>query len=273
MDKKQYDQLIQDGRLFMHNLHGDETDVEWTSDQIKKLPQPPLVKEQMSEEVIPLTRDFANTIQEHDFLTLLKMRKSNRVYTDGTMTVDQLSFLLWAVQGVKSIRGKRYATLRTVPSGGARHPFETYMIVRNIEGLKQGLYHYLPMSHSLEFLKEIEDIEEVMNKAVCEQAWVKKANVLFVFTCVPYRAEWRYSYDAHRTALIDLGHVGENLYLACGAVHLGTCGIAAFDDFFVNDFLGIDGNEEFVCYTQPAGTVKEEDKAAEDAFYSFLEEE
>ena len=273
MDKERYKQLIHEGRMFMHNMHGDETDEEWTSDQLKKLPQPPLVKEQMTEETIALNRDFSTVIQEQDFFTVLKARKSNRVYTDGTMTIDQLSFLLWAIQGVKDIRGKNYATLRTVPSGGARHPFETYLFVRNIEGLKQGLYHYLPMSHRLEFLKDVENIEEVMNKAVCEQAWVKKANVLFVFTCVPYRAEWRYSYDAHRTALIDLGHVGENLYLSAASLNLGTCGIAAFNDFFANGFLGLDGNEEFVCYTQPVGTVQAEDKAKEDAFYSFLDEE
>lgn len=273
MDEKRYKQLIQEGRMFMHNMHGDETDEEWTSDQIKKLPQPPLVKERTSDEIIALRNDFSDVLEQHDFLTLLRARKSNRVYTDGKMTVDQLSFLLWAVQGVKSIRGKSYATLRTVPSGGARHPFETYLIVRNIDGLKQGLYHYLPMEHSVEYLKYVEDIEEVMNKAVCEQTWVKKANVLFVFTCVPYRAEWRYSYDAHRTALIDLGHIGENLYLSAASLNLGTCGIAAFDDFFINDCLGIDGNEEFVCYTQPVGTVKEEDKSKEDAFYSFLNEE
>lgn len=273
MDEKRYKQLIQEGRMFMHNMHGDETDEEWTSDQIKKLPQPPLVKERTSDEIIALPKDFSDVLEQHDFLTLLKTRKSNRVYTDGKMTVDQLSFLLWAVQGVKSIRGKSYATLRTVPSGGARHPFETYLIVRNIDGLKQGLYHYLPMEHSVEYLKYVEDIEEVMNKAVCEQTWVKKANVLFVFTCVPYRAEWRYSYDAHRTALIDLGHIGENLYLSAASLNLGTCGIAAFDDFFINECLGIDGNEEFVCYTQPVGTVKEEDKSKEDAFYSFLNEE
>ena len=273
MDKERYEQLIQEGRLFMHNMHGDETDVEWTSDQIKKLPQPPLGKEQMGNEAIELCKDFSHVIQEQDFFTVLKSRKSSRVYTDGEMTIDQLSFLLWAIQGVKDIRGKGYATLRTVPSGGARHPFEVYLFIRNITGLKQGLYHYLPMSHSIEYLKAVEDIEEVMNQVVCEQAWVKKANVLFVFTCVPYRAEWRYSYDAHRTALIDLGHVGENLYLSAASLNLGTCGIAAFNDFFTNDYLGIDGNEEFVCYTQPVGTVQANDKAKEDAFYSFLDEE
>ena len=75
---------------------------------------------------------------EDDLYQLLAKRKSSRVYTQEDMSLLQLSFLLWATQGIKSIRGKSYATIRTAPCGGARHPFETYLLVRQVEGLLPG---------------------------------------------------------------------------------------------------------------------------------------
>lgn len=245
----------------------------WESDQELKKPQPPLVKARMSDEVIALPKDFKDLSLENDLTKLLIERKSHRVYTEEKMSLLAVSYLLWATQGVKSIRGNNYATLRTVPSGGARHPFETYLLVRNVEGLKSGLYHYLPLEHSLEYLQAVDDIKEAIDEATCRQTWAAKANVLFIYTCVAYRCEWRYGFTAHRPALIDLGHIGENLYLASIALGLGTCGIAAFDDDYINNLLKIDGDEEYACYVEPVGTIKAEDKGKEEAFYSFLKDD
>ena len=116
------------------------------SDQQQKLPQPPLVKEKMTDQQIDLPIDFENLDINSDMLQVFNQRESHRVYTQKDMSLLQLSYLLWTTQGVKSIRGNNYATLRTVPSGGARHEFETYLIVKNVSGLKQGSYHYLPMT-------------------------------------------------------------------------------------------------------------------------------
>ena len=88
-----------------------------------------------------------------------------------------------------------------------------------------------------------------------------------------YRAEWRYGIYAHRPALIDAGHVGQNLYLGCTGLGLGTCGIAAFSHELCNQVFGLDGEEEFVVYTAPVGTIRESDKAREQAFYQFVTDE
>ena len=119
------------------------------SDQQKRLPQPPLCKPAQSERRILLGRDFRSVMTQTDFFTILQKRTSQRFYRDEEMSLEQLSFLLWATQGVKSIRGDHYATLRTVPSGGARHAFETYLAVRKVAGLSAGVYHYLPLENRL----------------------------------------------------------------------------------------------------------------------------
>ena len=90
---------------------------------------------------------------------------------------------------------------------------------------------------------------------LCDQAFAGKSAVTFMWSCVCYRAEWRYSVDAHRIILQDIGHVGENLYLACTSIHLGTCGVGAYLQKACDEFCELDGEEEFIVYTAPVGRV------------------
>ena len=140
-------------------------------------------------------------------------------------------------------------------------------------GLEPGAYHYLPMEHALEFLHPVENLEAVISDTLCEQRWAAKANVVFYWSMVAYRAEWRYGIYAHRIALIDVGHVGQNLYLGCTALGLGTCGIGAFSHDLCSQMFELDGDDEFIVYTAPVGTVREADRSAEQAFYQFVEDE
>lgn len=269
-------ELIQKGRNFTKGERlSDPYAAEFESDQQRKLPQPPLVKAAVTplESHIPLTKDFSSLDLKNDIISLIRDRRSSRVYTQEKMSLEQLSFLLWATQGIKAIRGKSYATLRTVPCGGARHQFETYLLIRNVGELKPGAYHYLPMEHALEFLHPVENIEAVITETLCGQSWAEKANVVFYWSMVAYRVEWRYGIYAHRPALMDAGHVGQNLYLACTAAGLGCCGIASFLHESCNKVFNLDGEEEYIVYTVPVGTIRDQDKSEEQAFYKFVEEE
>ena len=268
---EQLDEIRQRSRGMLKQA-SDRFPEDFKSDQQKMLPQPPLTKDPVGDVLIDLPRDFKPLGLEKDLLSVIFNRVSSRVYTEKPLTLLELSFLLWATQGIKGIRGKKYATLRTVPCGGARHPFETYLIVRNVEGLQPGKYHYLPMTNQIEFLGEIEDIENVMNDSMQGQRWAIKSSVIFYWSFVPYRAEWRYGYFTHHLSLVDMGHVGENLYLACAATNIGTCGIGSYDQKLCDDLFGLDGKDEYIIYTQTVGTIREEDKGAEKDFYSFVEE-
>lgn len=276
LEKDLQARLIKEGRDFMKGHRENDPIAEnFESDQSLKLPQPPLVKKPMADESarIALPTDFSSLEMKGDILSVIRDRKSSRVYTPESLTIAQLSFLLWATQGVKAIRGRAYATLRTVPSGGARHAFETYLVIRNVEGLNPGAYHYLPMEHALEFLHDVDNIENTISESLSGQGWTKRAAAVFYWSMVPYRAEWRYGVMAHRVALIDAGHVGQNLYLACTALGVGACAIAAFSHEKCNELFGLDGDSEFMVYTCPVGAVSESDKAAEAAFYKFVEEQ
>lgn len=276
LDPALQQQIIQKNRNFMKGYRQDDPYQEdFVSDQQQRLPQPPLVKAAMRPETdrIPLPLDFSRLTMKNDLYALIRDRKSERVYTDQPISLTQLSFLLWATQGVKELRGKSYATLRTVPSGGARHPFETYLAIRRVDGLKSGIYHYLPMEHALELLSAETELEQKISDSLSEQKWAAKASVVFYWTMVAYRAEWRYGIYAHRVALIDAGHLGQNLYLAANGIGLGCCGIAAFEHEICCRMLEVDGEEEYPVYTMPVGTVSEANKEAEQEFYRFVREQ
>ncbi len=269
MDKKEIKDLINIGRDFMKCPVWSET---LNSDQDLRLPQPELYHEAKDKsEAIKLPLDFEELNLKGNLLELLHLRKSRRVYSDEALSLPELSFLLWSCQGIKSRRGQKYATLRTVPSGGARHGFECYVDIVRVEGLEPGIYHYLAGSHALEFRGRQSADERLSGLA--GQKWACRAAAIFYFSAVPYRFEWRYSIYAHRVALIDLGHVGENLYLAAEALKLGTCGIGAFEQNVCDRVLKLDGENEFTVYIHPIGRVKDRAASEESTFYSFVIEE
>lgn len=241
-------------------------DEEYESDQDQRLPQPPMGKE-MNGAVTELTKDFLPLIKNNNFLDLLNTRTSKRKYTEEAPSLEELAYLLWAVQGVRQVIGKeRKATFRTVPSAGARHPFETYLFVNRVEGLEKGLYHYLALEHKLEFLETMENQEKKVTEAFGGQAFVGNAPVTFVWTVLPYRSEWRYTVNAQKYALIDAGHLCQNLYLACESIGCGACGIGAYEQSLADGLLGLDSEptdgkgNEFVVYAASAGKVKSKEE-------------
>lgn len=265
---KDFSSWIEQGRQFTKCAMGEEG---FVSDQDQKKPQPPLYKAPMRQDVIRLPHDFSCLGLAGDFAALVNSRQSRRVYSGEGMSLMELSFLLWASQGVKSIRGRNYATLRTVPSGGARHAFEAYFVANRVEGLAPGAYHYLPQSHGVEYLGPVEGGESALTAMLSGQRWGAKGDAVFFFSLVPYRAEWRYGIYAHRIALVDLGHVGQALYMGAEALGLGTCGIGAFDQALCDKAFGLDGQEEYTVYAQPVGRCRREDAPRELSFYAWLD--
>lgn len=227
------------------------------SDQQKGLPQPPLVKPyDPNGEIVDLPAPEKCSLK-HDSLTrAFKERKSQRLYKKASVSLEELSYLLYNTQGIRDYRPGKTATLRTVPSAGARHPFETYLACMNVEGLKRAVYRYLPETHQLLLVREYgDDMEEVVGHTALKQIFVGNCAVTFFWSAVMYRSEWRYPTHAQKVVLIDVGHVCQNLYLACEAIGCGTCGIGAYDQELADKLCEIDGEEEFVVYLAPVGRV------------------
>ena len=227
------------------------------SDQQKGLPQPPLVKPyDPNGEIVDLPAPEKCSLK-HDSLTrAFKEITCQRLHKKASVSLEELSYLLYNTQGIRDYRPGKTATLRTVPSAGARHPFETYLACMNVEGLKRAVYRYLPETHQLLLVREYgDDMEEVVGHTALKQIFVGNCAVTFFWSAVMYRSEWRYPTHAQKVVLIDVGHVCQNLYLACEAIGCGTCGIGAYDQELADQLCEIDGEEEFVVYLAPVGRV------------------
>ncbi len=196
----------------------------------------------------------------HDLAALIANRQSVRKYQPGGLSAEELSFLLWATQGVRRAKGER--VLRTVPSAGNRHPFETYLALtqpsaaRDGQVFEAGIWRYLPLSHALVLLGSPANLPDLVAEAALGQTFVGLAPATFVWSAVPYRTEWRYREASHKVIAIDAGHLCQNLYLAAEAAGLGTCAVAAYDQPAADQLLGLDGKDEFVVYMAPVGRAR-----------------
>lgn len=148
-DKTRYE--IMKNRELLKGYHAADAGAEET-DQQQKLPSIPCLQEKRETDTIPLPTDYASLSFSGNIMELISGRESRRTYADAPLSLLELSFLLWSTQGVRRFAGhKNPVTFRNVPSAGSRHSFETFLFVHQVEGLKKGIYHYLPQEHELEF--------------------------------------------------------------------------------------------------------------------------
>ncbi len=224
----------------------------------KSLPPYKIIEGELIE--LPPVKDY---VPENDSFTSINLsRVSRRDYSDESLTLKELSYLLLHTQGIrKELKNERiHIGFRYVPSAGCRHPFETYLQINRCEGLKSGLYFYRADKHALVLLDDSETTSSLCTDMCSGQSIVKTAAVVFMWTAVAYRTTWRYCQRGYRYIYLDAGHVGQNLYLACEALNLGVCTIGAFFDELAVPYLKIDNDTEFLVYAGAVGKNKEENE-------------
>jgi SagB-type dehydrogenase family enzyme len=251
MRKKKFDNY----RYFLKDFARLAIDFSRT-DQSMGVPPPPIQKPcsegQKPIDLIPQKK--WKSIAGVDLIFAIQNRRSHRHYQPEPLSGEELSFLLWATQGVQRQvdPGTAY---RTVPSAGCRHAIETYVCVLNVTGLQQGIYRYLPLGHQIVLERIEERLAEKIVIAALGQPFLGKAPVTFIWTTIPHRMEWRYDIVAHKVIAIDAGHVCQNLYLACEAITAGTCAIGAYHQDLMDRLVGVDGTDEFTIYLAPIGKI------------------
>jgi SagB-type dehydrogenase family enzyme len=167
----------------------------------------------------------------------LQERRSIRSFSKDGLTLDEVSQLLWAAQGVTDDRGHR-----TAPSAMAKYPLQVYLLAGNVTGLATGVYHYLPQSHSLNVLEQGK-IDDSYNAAAGSEAWIKTASAVFVITgdinsmnSIPGR-------DSGRWVYVEAGAAAENLLLEVVSLNLSCTYTAGFDANRTEQLLGLHAGE------------------------------
>jgi len=250
-----WSKLLEQGREFLKASIWEETDFSQTQ-QSRGIAPPPLEKpfsEDAKRIKLPTVKDW-RSLAQMELVSAIANRCSRRNFSEQPLRLIELSFLLWATQGIRRRLNKSTA-LRTVPSAGARHALETYLCVFHVEGLAAGVYRYLPLEHELLWEFTPTNAREELTAAALGQAFVAEGSVTFFWTAIPCRMEWRYGPASHKLIALDAGHVCQNLYLACEAIGAGVCGVAAYHQQLMDRFLRLEGKEEFVIYLAPVGKV------------------
>ncbi len=245
---------ISDGRYFLSNNLWDEQS-EFVPDQKKGVERPPFEKKIDEDAIlIELPDPHKIELKNRNFLEIVENRRSRRKFTNENISLHELSYLLWITQGVQKII-KNFVTFRTVPSAGARHPFETYIHARFVTDLEEGIYRYLPVEHQLVVEQKGDFTSKIIDEAN-GQRFVGECAATFIWTVLPYRTEWRYDILSHKMIAMDAGHMMQNLYLGCESLGLGTCAIGAYSGKGMDRVVNVDGKDEFVIYVAPVGYQK-----------------
>ena len=174
-------------------------------------------------------------------------RRSVREYAGASLTIEQLSQLLWSAQGITE---RRYG-LRSAPSAGALYPLEVYVAAENVDDLPTGVYRYVPQQHGLQVVVDRSVREQLFRDALSQSA-VADAPATLVIAAVFARTTPKYGERGRRYVYMEVGHAAENVYLQAAALGLGTVVIGAFDDGSVKRTLGMRGDEE-PLYLMPVG--------------------
>jgi len=190
--------------------------------QLQNIPRPEVQKTCPPDaKIFQLMPPEEFTIGQKPVIDVIRQRRSHRYFTEKPLTLEELSFLLWATQGIRATTtfdGITYY-FRNVPSGGNRHPIETYLNIHRVEGFVPSPYRYLQLEHNLILLKEGAELSEQVSIASLEQAskyrgksffFVRECAVVFIWITIPYRSKWRYCPAAPK--LITLADISVRIF-------------------------------------------------------------
>ncbi len=183
----------------------------------------------------------------------IAQRRSVREFSHSPIAFSDLSQLIWATQGI-TLKARGF-DFRASPSAGALYPIETYLVVNRVEEIPPGLYHYHVKDARLILLKE-GHFGPDLSRAGLGQEMLEEAGCVFVWTAIVGRSKWKYRERAYRYIYMDVGHIGQALYLAATALNLGCCTVGAFFDEEVDRVIGVDGENEISVYLGAVGHVR-----------------
>jgi len=189
------------------------------------------------------------------FQDVLLGRYSCRRFRDDAVTRQELANVLFAGYGLVAVSdaGGIETMTRTVPSGGGMYPLELYLLVRNVEGLAPGIYHYVIVPALLEQLRLIELPRSLVHELFMQQPYVADSAVVIIAAACFERTMKKYEDRGYRYILFEAGHVFQNMNLMAAACGLGAFNIGGFFDEDLAKVLGVEMEEEIPLYAMALG--------------------
>jgi SagB-type dehydrogenase family enzyme len=171
----------------------------------------------------------------------IKQRRTVRAFMAQGLDLNQLSQLLWAAYGITENSGFK----RAVPSAGALYPMDVYVVVgkNSVKQIEAGVYHYEPKGHFLSLITQ-SDLRNVIARASLSQMWMAKAPLSLIITAEYKRVTVKYGKRGVRYAIIEAGHIGQNLFLQAEALGFKAGIVGAFHDKELIKIMNISPSHE-----------------------------
>lgn len=209
-------------------------------------------KEYLSAPLFPLPEPQPPTISLGEAIT---RRASCRRFSATPMPLPALSTLLKLAYGVQDqvFVGEQEFMERPVPSGGGLYPLELYLLVRHVDQIAPGIYHYAPQPHALEQISTTPVPPSLLGDLFMGQPYIGEAAVVLVLTTIVERSLWKYTDRGYRYILFEAGHVAQNVNLVAGGLGLGALNLGGFFDASLAALLGLDLEDEVPLYGMALG--------------------
>jgi SagB-type dehydrogenase family enzyme len=171
---------------------------------------------------------------------IMKRRRTNRNVSRSAISLQELSECLYAGFGITGLVRTETGLLplKMTPSGGARNPFEAFVLVRDVQNLDAGIYHYSAFDHSVEHIAA--PPEMAPKELVKGQDWADDMPAIIFLVAVLHRTTWKYNDpNAYRVILMEAGHIAQNIMLACTCNNLTACPTAALSHKQISKVLNL----------------------------------
>ena len=180
---------------------------------------------------------FANNAQVFD---VMQSRRTNRFGLPKPIALQQISNCLKSGLGITAFVKTKASVLplKMTPSGGARNPYEAFVLAKNVDGLAPGIYHYVAIDHTLAVVNS--GIDLPFSELLAGQDWADTMPALVILVATFERTGWKYQNpNAYRVVLIEAGHIAQNMMLAGTCHGLTVCPTAALTDTKLKTLLGL----------------------------------
>ncbi|ALL02055.1 Nitroreductase [Pyrodictium delaneyi] len=185
-----------------------------------------------------------------DTLSAIRLRRSRRSYSPEPLSLLEISTILYHAVGIRGWDGDW--PLRVYPSAGGLQPVEAYLVAERVEGLEPGLYHYIPLTHSLCLLRS-GSYMDILSTIALGQEHIVEAPAALLITAVYARTASKYAARSYRYIHLDAGTVVQNVYLVAEALKLATVVVGAFYDEELCRLLSVDCYIEIPIAIMPIG--------------------
>lgn len=186
---------------------------------------------------------------DKSLLEVLKKRRSKPVVGERPCSLERLAAVIDSALGSTGTAfdeaSQVKVPLRAYPSAGALYPCAAYVLLLNVSDQEAGLSVVDRTSDHLVFLSRLP--KERLVEPFFGMSPIVSANAVVIVTADVGRARKKYGPRAGRFAILEAGHMCQNVCLAAEAEGLSALPWGGFFDDEVRSLLELKGEEQPVA--------------------------